>query len=46
MKAKTMFYATVGFATLKIGKLLRKRRVREAIQDVRAGQAKRHPPDK
>jgi len=42
MKAKTMFYTALGFATFKAAKLFGKRRVREAIRDVRKGQARRH----
>jgi hypothetical protein len=31
MKPKTMFYAGVGFVTYKVGKILAKRKAREAL---------------
>ena len=31
MKAKTMFYAAVGFVTYKAGKILARRKAREAL---------------
>ena len=32
MKAKTSFYAAVGFVTYKVGKILAKRKAREAFR--------------
>lgn len=43
MKPKTKLYAGLGYLAVKAGKLFGKRRVRQAVRDVRAGQAKRHP---
>jgi hypothetical protein len=41
MKPKTMFYAALGLATFKAGKLFGKRRVREAVGDLREGRKRR-----
>ncbi len=42
MTARTMLYTALGYATYKTGKLLGKRKVRQAVQDLRAGQGRRH----
>ena len=41
MKAKTLFYAGVGYASFNAGKLLAKGRVARAVHDLRSGRYRR-----
>jgi hypothetical protein len=40
MKPKTMFYASLGFATFKVGKILAKRKARAALSGSKSAKGK------
>ena len=40
MKPKTMFYAGIGFVTVKAGKMFAKRKVRKALHSTKSAKGK------